>query len=74
MIAAYAVAGLERVMRRLYPEARHELFNETNRDEVTQDLIAWLAKAVASRPTGALPRAKDPRPGVLFERLLTGTR
>ena len=47
LIAAYAVAGLERVTRRLYPEARHELFNEINRDEVTQDLIAWLAKAVA---------------------------
>jgi len=47
LIAAYALAGLERVTRRLYPEARHELFNETNRDEVTQDLFAWLVKAVA---------------------------
>lgn len=27
----------------LYPDARHELFNETNRDEVTADLLAWLA-------------------------------
>ncbi|MGY1709785.1 alpha/beta fold hydrolase [Geodermatophilus sp. SYSU D00758] len=27
---------------RLYPEARHEVFNETNRDEVTADLLAWL--------------------------------
>lgn len=27
---------------KLYPEARHELFNETNREEVFADLIAWL--------------------------------
>ncbi|MFZ2965071.1 MAG: alpha/beta hydrolase [Rhodoglobus sp.] len=26
----------------VYPEARHEVFNETNRDEVVADLIAWL--------------------------------
>ena len=27
---------------KLYPGARHELFNETNRDEVFADLIDWL--------------------------------
>ena len=27
---------------RAYPDARHEVFNETNRDEVTGDLLAWL--------------------------------
>jgi alpha-beta hydrolase superfamily lysophospholipase len=26
----------------IYPDARHEVFNETNRDEVVADLIAWL--------------------------------
>lgn len=26
----------------VYPEARHEVFNEINRDEVVADLIAWL--------------------------------
>ena len=26
----------------LYPEARHEVFNETNRDEITADLVTWL--------------------------------
>ena len=30
------------VTLRLYPLARHELLNETNRDEVTRDLIEWL--------------------------------
>jgi alpha-beta hydrolase superfamily lysophospholipase len=46
LLAAYRRAGLERVTHRFYPEARHELFNETNRDEVTRDLIAWLDGAV----------------------------
>jgi alpha-beta hydrolase superfamily lysophospholipase len=27
---------------RVYPDARHEVFNETNRDEVTADLLTWL--------------------------------
>ena len=26
----------------VYPGARHEVFNETNRDEVIADLVAWL--------------------------------
>lgn len=38
----YRDAGLTDVTLRLYPEARHEVFNETNRDEVTADVIAWL--------------------------------
>ena len=27
---------------RVYPDARHEVFNETNRDEVTGDLLGWI--------------------------------
>jgi alpha-beta hydrolase superfamily lysophospholipase len=38
----YRQAGLTDVTLRLYPEARHEVFNETNRDEVTSDVIGWL--------------------------------
>jgi alpha-beta hydrolase superfamily lysophospholipase len=30
------------VEQRVYPDARHEVFNETNRDEVTADLLSWL--------------------------------
>lgn len=30
------------VEQHVYPEARHEVFNETNRDEVVSDLLAWL--------------------------------
>lgn len=38
----YASVGITDVTCTLYPGARHEIFNETNRDEVTLDLIAWL--------------------------------
>jgi alpha-beta hydrolase superfamily lysophospholipase len=38
----YRAAGVDDVTLKLYPGARHELFNETNRDEVTGDLVAWL--------------------------------
>jgi alpha-beta hydrolase superfamily lysophospholipase len=30
------------VQQHVYPEARHEVFNETNRDEVVGDLLGWL--------------------------------
>ena len=41
-------AGLTNVTVRLYEGARHELFNETNREQVRQDLTAWLKEALAS--------------------------
>ena len=31
-----------KVELKLYPEARHELFNEINRDEVFADLVKWI--------------------------------
>ncbi|MBX7194532.1 MAG: alpha/beta hydrolase [Sandaracinaceae bacterium] len=36
-------AGLTRTSIRLYAEGRHEMLNETNRDEVTRDLLEVLA-------------------------------
>jgi alpha-beta hydrolase superfamily lysophospholipase len=42
LLDAYRAAGLQRVTYKIYPDARHETLNETNRDEVTRDLIAWL--------------------------------
>ena len=38
----FIAAGMKKTDVRLYEAARHELFNETNREEVTRDLIAWL--------------------------------
>ena len=42
----YTSRGLGPVTLRLYPSARHEVLNETNRDEVTDDLLAWLDDVV----------------------------
>ena len=42
----YQSAGLKRVTMKLYPEARHELLNETNRDEVTRDVLGWIDGAI----------------------------
>lgn len=39
---AYRAQGVRDVTLRLYPEARHELLNETNRDEVTSDIVTWM--------------------------------
>jgi alpha-beta hydrolase superfamily lysophospholipase len=38
----YRDAGIRDVTVRLYPGARHEIFNETNRDEITAGVIDWL--------------------------------
>ncbi len=38
----YRDAGLVDVTVRLYDGARHEILNETNRDQVTADVVAWL--------------------------------
>ena len=35
-------AGCTDVTVKLYPGGRHEMFNETNKDEVLADLLAWL--------------------------------
>jgi alpha-beta hydrolase superfamily lysophospholipase len=47
MLEAWRAAGLKNVQHRFYPEARHEVSNETNRDEVTANLIEWLNEVVA---------------------------
>jgi alpha-beta hydrolase superfamily lysophospholipase len=46
----YVAAGLTRVKLNLYASARHELFNETNRDQVTAELVAWLDGALGFVP------------------------
>lgn len=40
-------AGCRGVQLRLYPEGRHEMHNETNRDEVFADLITFLEGTLA---------------------------
>lgn len=44
--AAFRRAGMDDVTVKLYPGARHELFNETNKEEVDADLAAYLGYAL----------------------------
>ena len=39
----YAQTGHSRLKVRIYPDGRHEMLNETNRDEVTNDWLEWIA-------------------------------
>ncbi len=43
---AYREAGLRNVTLDLYPGGRHEMLHETNRAQVVEKLIAWLARTV----------------------------
>lgn len=38
--------GLKDVRMKLYPKARHEVLNETNRSEVYQDILSWIEEHV----------------------------
>lgn len=42
----YKGQGVEDLEMKLYDGARHELLNETNRDQVTQDVLNWLEERV----------------------------
>jgi alpha-beta hydrolase superfamily lysophospholipase len=42
LVARYRSLGVADLSVSLYPDARHEILNETNRDDVYRDLIAWF--------------------------------
>ncbi|UVJ45289.1 lysophospholipase [Pseudomonas sp. LS1212] len=44
---AFRRAGNQHLQLKLYAQARHELLNETNREEVTRDVIDWLDQALS---------------------------
>lgn len=46
LIASYRAAGLGAIEHRVWPGGRHEMFNETCREAVEAELIAWLDKVV----------------------------
>jgi alpha-beta hydrolase superfamily lysophospholipase len=48
-------AGLRSVTLRLYPGGRHALFHDLVRDEVTADLLRWLATIASHEPAGTEP-------------------
>ncbi|WP_240902539.1 alpha/beta hydrolase [Aquitalea denitrificans] len=42
----YRDAGLQDVSSKVYPGGRHEMFNETNREQVVADLQIWLERVL----------------------------
>ena len=42
LVNTYRKRGLTQLSYKLYPGGRHEMFNETNKDEVVTDLVQWL--------------------------------
>jgi alpha-beta hydrolase superfamily lysophospholipase len=52
LIDRYAAAGLTDVTVRTYPGARHEVLNETNRDQIIGELITWIDRVLADTCEG----------------------
>lgn len=46
LAAHYRAGGLDDVTVRVFSGARHEILNETNRSEVRDDILDWMANAV----------------------------
>ena len=42
LLQHYAQTGHQRLRVKIYPGGRHEMLNETNRDEVTRDWLEWI--------------------------------
>jgi hypothetical protein len=59
LVERYSEAGLIDVTYLSYPEARHELFHETNKQEIVSDLLAWLNRVLARRPRRWGQRPQD---------------
>jgi alpha-beta hydrolase superfamily lysophospholipase len=48
LVDAYRSIGIKDLEFVLYPDARHETLNETNRDEVMGNLLSWILKHLAA--------------------------
>ena len=46
LLDRYHALGLTHVSHKFYEGARHELLNETNRDEVTRDVLDWMKTVI----------------------------
>ena len=40
--------GMQKISMKMYPECRHELLNELDREEVYEDICGWLEKQMAA--------------------------
>jgi alpha-beta hydrolase superfamily lysophospholipase len=48
LIDRYRGYGMRNLTVKFYPQARHEILNETNRDEVQADILSWLETVLRS--------------------------
>ncbi|HSX70595.1 MAG TPA: lysophospholipase [Pseudomonas sp.] len=55
LAGALRTAGIRDVELKIYPDARHELLNESNRDEVTHYLRDWLERTLVRSRSCATP-------------------
>ncbi|GHV65444.1 hydrolase [Spirochaetia bacterium] len=46
LVGAYRAIGVQDLEFVLYPDARHETLNETNREEVTENLLSWILRHI----------------------------
>ena len=46
LVNAYRSLGIKDLELVLYPGARHELLNETNREEVMENLLSWICRHI----------------------------
>lgn len=47
-------SGCQDVELKLYPQGRHEMFNEVEKEEVKRELMQWLESVIARCPQGAV--------------------
>lgn len=48
LLQHYAQTGHQRLKAKIYPDGRHEMLNETNRDQVTADWLDWIDATAGS--------------------------
>ena len=55
LVKGYRGNGMTHVALKLYAGGRHEMLNETNRNEVQDDVMAWLEAFLAGSPIASPP-------------------
>ena len=55
LIERYRAAGVKDIAYDFYPGGRHEMLNETNRDEVIANLLRWIDRVVAQDLKAQIP-------------------
>ncbi len=49
LIERYRAAGIHSISHDFYPGGRHEMLNETNRDEVRANLLRWISEVLSRK-------------------------